>query len=82
MPAVVTADELGVIASLFPGHTPDFLAGLITCLMTGLMVAGVKKSPAFNNFLNIVNFVVWCFIMFASPFFIDFNNWSSEKGSR
>ncbi|XP_028967727.1 probable cationic amino acid transporter [Galendromus occidentalis] len=64
----------------FVGHTPDFLAGLITCLMTGLMVAGVRKSLAFNNFLNVVNFVVWCFIMFAALFFIDFSNWNTEGG--
>ncbi|XP_022686476.1 probable cationic amino acid transporter [Varroa jacobsoni] len=73
-------DAIRSTVGTFVGHTPDLLAGLITFLMTGLLVAGVKKSLAFNNILNMVNFFVWCFIMLASLFFIDFNNWSSDKG--
>ncbi|OQR66421.1 putative cationic amino acid transporter-like [Tropilaelaps mercedesae] len=73
-------DAVRSMLGTFIGHTPDVLAGLITCLMTGLLVAGVKKSLAFNNILNMINFFVWCFIMLASLFFIDFSNWSSDKG--
>lgn len=73
-------DSVKATFGTFVGHTPDFLAALVTVLMTILMVAGVKKSLLFNNILNCVNFVVWCFIMFAALFYIDFNNWSSERG--
>lgn len=48
--------------------------------MTGILVAGVKKSLLFNNLLNMVNFIVWVFIVFASLFYIDFDNWANHGG--
>ncbi|RWS31888.1 putative cationic amino acid transporter-like protein [Leptotrombidium deliense] len=62
------------------GHVPDLLAAVITVLMTLLLVTGVKKSLLFNNILNVVNFCTWLFIVFASLFFIDSNNWSQHGG--
>ncbi|GFS86030.1 cationic amino acid transporter [Nephila pilipes] len=64
----------------FAGHTPDFLAALITFFMTLLMVAGVKKSLLFTNILNAVNFSVWVFIMAAGLFYVDTSNWSDHGG--
>ncbi|XP_035232583.1 probable cationic amino acid transporter [Stegodyphus dumicola] len=64
----------------FIGHTPDFLAALITFFMTLLMVAGVKKSLLFTNILNAVNLSVWVFIMAAGLFYVDTSNWSAHGG--
>ncbi|XP_054720928.1 probable cationic amino acid transporter [Uloborus diversus] len=64
----------------FIGHTPDFLAALITFFMTLLMVAGVKKSLLFTNILNAINLSVWVFIMAAGLFYVDTDNWSQHKG--
>lgn len=68
---------------MFPycaGHTPDLLAGIITILMTSLMLAGVKKSLLFNNVLNCLNFAVWVFIMGAGLFFVNSDNWTQHGG--
>ncbi|XP_065285329.1 probable cationic amino acid transporter isoform X1 [Dermacentor albipictus] len=62
------------------GHTPDLLAGIITVLMSALMLAGVKKSLLFNNVLNCLNFAVWVFIMGAGLFYIDTDNWTKHGG--
>ncbi|KAK8758541.1 hypothetical protein V5799_003827 [Amblyomma americanum] len=62
------------------GHTPDLLAGIITVLMSALMLAGVKKSLLFNNILNCLNFAVWVFIMGAGMFYIDTDNWTKHGG--
>ncbi|KAL1413910.1 hypothetical protein MTO96_007959 [Rhipicephalus appendiculatus] len=64
------------------GHTPDLLAGIITVLMSALMLAGVKKSLLFNNILNCLNFAVWVFIMGAGLFYIDTDNWTKHGGIR
>lgn len=57
-------------------HVPDFLAALITILMTMLLVAGVKKSLIFNNVLNLINFTIWSIVMLISLYFISFKNWT------
>ncbi|XP_049796580.1 probable cationic amino acid transporter [Schistocerca nitens] len=62
------------------GRPPDFLACLITLLMTLVMAAGVKKSLIFNNVLNAINLAVWVFIMSAGLFYVDGRNWSESKG--
>jgi cationic amino acid transporter 14 len=64
----------------FVGHVPNLLAAFITVLMTILLATGVKKSLLFNNVLNVVNFGVWVFIMCASVFYIDFDNWTQHGG--
>lgn len=62
------------------GRPPDFLAFVITILMTLLMAAGVKKSLVFNNILNALNLSVWVFVMTAGLFYVDTSNWSDHKG--
>ncbi|KAJ9583838.1 hypothetical protein L9F63_021814, partial [Diploptera punctata] len=69
----------GAVGTLF-GRPPDFLAFVITILMTILMAAGVKKSLVFNNVLNALNLAVWVFVMTAGLFYVDSNNWSQHKG--
>jgi len=64
----------------FVGHVPNLLAAFITVLMTIILATGVKKSLLFNNVLNVVNFGVWIFIMCASVFYIDFDNWTQHGG--
>jgi cationic amino acid transporter 14 len=64
----------------FAGRPPDFLAFVITILMTLLMAAGVKKSLVFNNVLNALNLSVWVFVMTAGLFYVDTSNWSDHKG--
>ena len=64
----------------FVGHVPDLMAALITIVMTIILSTGVKKSLLFNNILNIINFGVWLIIVFASVFYIDFDNWTEHGG--
>ena len=64
----------------FVGHVPDFLAAFITVIMTAILITGVKKSVFFNNVLNIINFGVWLFIICASLFYLDFDNWTKHGG--
>ena len=54
---------------------PDFLGCIIGLIMTAVLAAGVKKSVRFNNILNMINFVVWIFIMIAGLFYADGANW-------
>ncbi|XP_021914396.1 probable cationic amino acid transporter isoform X2 [Zootermopsis nevadensis] len=69
----------GAVGTIF-GRPPDFLAFVITILMTLLMAAGVKKSLVFNNVLNALNLSVWVFVMAAGLFYVDTSNWSDHKG--
>ncbi|PSN52747.1 putative cationic amino acid transporter [Blattella germanica] len=69
----------GAVGTMF-GRPPDFLAFVITILMTVLMAAGVKKSLVFNNVLNALNLAVWVFVMTAGLFYVDSHNWSEHKG--
>ncbi|XP_066258670.1 probable cationic amino acid transporter isoform X1 [Euwallacea similis] len=64
----------------FIGRDPDYLAFLITLLMTLVLAAGVKKSLIFNNILNAINFAVWMFIMGAGMFYINPDNWTKHDG--
>lgn len=56
------------------------LAFGITLMMTMVLVAGIKKSLAFNNVLNAINLTVWVFIITAGLFYVDVANWTEHKG--
>ncbi|XP_042210346.1 probable cationic amino acid transporter [Homarus americanus] len=62
------------------GGPPDLLAFVLTLMMGGVLVAGVRKSVQFNNTLNLINFCVWVFIMVAGLFYVDTTNWSEHGG--
>ena len=55
---------------------PDFLGCAIGVAMTVVLVVGVRKSVRFNNVLNIINLVVWVFIVIAGFFYMDTANWN------
>ena len=48
--------------------------------MTGILAVGVKKSVRFNNILNVVNFLVWVFIVIAGLFYVSSKNWDDDHG--
>ncbi|XP_071521222.1 solute carrier family 7 member 14-like [Panulirus ornatus] len=62
------------------GEPPDLLAFVLTLMMGGVLVGGVRKSVQFNNILNLVNFIVWVFVMVVGLFFVDFKNWGGPSG--
>ncbi|XP_066954113.1 solute carrier family 7 member 14-like [Macrobrachium rosenbergii] len=62
------------------GQPPDFLAFVFTCMMGGVLIAGVRKSVQFNNILNFVNFLVWVFIVIAGLCYADTSNWTQHGG--
>ena len=61
-------------------HYPDFLGCFIALIMTGILAYGVKGSIRFNNILNIVNFLVWVFIIIAGLFYASGENWNNNNG--
>lgn len=62
------------------GRPPDFIAFIITLLMTCVLACGASKSVMFNNVLNTVNLATWIFIMTAGLFYVDTSNWSEHDG--
>uniref|UniRef100_A0A8C9VCX2 Solute carrier family 7 member 14b n=1 Tax=Scleropages formosus TaxID=113540 RepID=A0A8C9VCX2_SCLFO len=54
---------------------PDLLALVIAVVVTVIVSLGVKNSLGLNNVLNVINLVVWVFIMIAGLFFVDITNW-------
>lgn len=62
------------------GRPPDFIAFIITLLMTCVLACGASKSVMFNNVLNTINLAAWVFIMVAGLFYVDTTNWSEHDG--
>lgn len=58
---------------------PDLLALFIALLVTVIIALGVRNSVGFNNILNVVNMVVWVFMIIAGLFFITVSNWEGGK---
>ncbi|TRY82542.1 hypothetical protein DNTS_005854 [Danionella cerebrum] len=58
---------------------PDILALVIAILVTVIVALGVKNSVGFNNVLNVINLVVWVFIMIAGLFFVSGSNWDEGR---
>lgn len=58
---------------------PDLLALFIALLVTVIVALGVKNSVKFNNILNVVNLVVWVFIIIAGLFFLSASNWEGGQ---
>lgn len=71
---------LNGFAPLFSGKGeesyPDLLALIIAVVVTVIVAIGVKNSVSFNNVLNVVNLVVWVFIVIAGLFFLSGANWT------
>ncbi|XP_044032000.1 probable cationic amino acid transporter [Siniperca chuatsi] len=71
--------HLGTLRGLGKGEDtyPDLLALFIALLVTVIIALGVRNSVGFNNVLNVVNLVVWVFMIIAGLFFLSASNWES-----
>lgn len=58
---------------------PDLLALLIAMVVTVIVGFGVKNSVSLNNVLNVVNLVVWVFMVLAGLFFLSGANWEDGR---
>ncbi|XP_077365555.1 solute carrier family 7 member 14-like isoform X2 [Festucalex cinctus] len=69
--------HLGTLRGLGKGEDtfPDLLAMFIVLLVTLIVAVGVRNSVGLNNVLNLVNMVVWVFIIMAGLFFLSAKNW-------
>ncbi|KAL2085272.1 hypothetical protein ACEWY4_018592 [Coilia grayii] len=74
-------NHLGTLNGLGKGEEsyPDLLALIIALLVTVIIALGVKNSVTFNNVLNVVNLVVWVFMVIAGLFFLSGANWESGR---
>uniref|UniRef100_A0A087XD02 Solute carrier family 7 member 14b n=1 Tax=Poecilia formosa TaxID=48698 RepID=A0A087XD02_POEFO len=73
--------HLGTLRGLGKGEDtyPDLLALFIALLVTVIIALGVKNSVGFNNVLNVVNVVVWAFMIIAGLFFLSASNWEGGR---
>ncbi|KAF5888713.1 putative cationic amino acid transporter [Clarias magur] len=73
--------HVGTLNGLGKGEEayPDILALVIAILVTAIVALGVKNSVGFNNALNIINLLVWIFMMIAGFFFVDSSNWDEGR---
>ncbi|XP_070842298.1 probable cationic amino acid transporter [Chaetodon trifascialis] len=71
--------HLGTLRGLGKGEDtyPDLLALFIALLVTAIIALGVRNSVGFNNILNVINLVVWVFMIIAGLFFLSASNWES-----
>ncbi|XP_026864351.2 probable cationic amino acid transporter [Electrophorus electricus] len=73
--------HVGTLNGLGKGEEsyPDVLALVIAMLVTAVVALGVKNSVGFNNVLNVINLLVWVFIMIAGLFFVSSANWDEGR---
>ncbi|KAM6900420.1 putative cationic amino acid transporter [Xenentodon cancila] len=73
--------HLGTLRGLGKGEDtyPDLLALVIALLVTLIITLGVKNSVGFNNVLNVINMVVWVFMIIAGLFFLSASNWQGGR---
>ncbi|XP_075996381.1 putative cationic amino acid transporter [Genypterus blacodes] len=73
--------HVGTIRGLGKGEDtyPDLLALFIALLVTVIIALGVRNSVGFNNVLNVVNLVVWVFMIIAGLFFLSTSNWEGGR---
>ncbi|KAM6977251.1 putative cationic amino acid transporter [Aplochiton taeniatus] len=73
--------HLGTLRGLGKGEDtyPDLLAFLISLVVTVIVALGVRNSVGFNNVLNVVNMLVWAFMIIAGLFFLSAGNWEGGR---
>ncbi|XP_074168198.1 LOW QUALITY PROTEIN: probable cationic amino acid transporter [Pundamilia nyererei] len=73
--------HLGTVRGLGKGEDTylDVLALFIALVVTAVIALGVRNTVGFNNVLNVVNLVVWVFMIIAGLFFISSSNWEGGK---
>ncbi|XP_034145136.1 probable cationic amino acid transporter [Esox lucius] len=71
--------HLGTLRGLGKGEEsyPDVLAMVISLVVTVIISLGVRNSVGLNNVLNLVNLVVWGFMVIAGLFFLSADNWEA-----
>ncbi|XP_060623515.2 solute carrier family 7 member 14 [Anolis sagrei] len=74
-------DSVGTLNGLGKGEEsyPDLLALVIAVVVTIIVALGVKNSVGFNNVLNVINLVVWVFIMIAGLVYVNGENWAEGQ---
>ncbi|GFO33766.1 cationic amino acid transporter 2 [Plakobranchus ocellatus] len=60
----------------------DPLAALVCLVLTGVLATGVELSAKVNNFLNLLNLLVWSTFIVASFILGNSNNWTRGRGTR
>jgi len=60
---------------LSTGATVDILAIVITVLITGILVKGIRESAGFNTAMVAVKLVIVLFVIVAGIFYINPQNW-------
>lgn len=48
-------------------------------MVTVVVALGVKNSVSLNNILNLVNLLVWVFVVIAGLFFVSGQNWEDGR---
>uniref|UniRef100_A0A8C6TR95 Solute carrier family 7 member 14a n=1 Tax=Neogobius melanostomus TaxID=47308 RepID=A0A8C6TR95_9GOBI len=73
--------HVGALHGLGKGEQsyPDVIALFIALLVTVIVALGVKNSVGFNNVLNVINLIVWVFMMIAGLFFVNGENWEEGR---
>ena len=61
---------------LSTGATVDILAIVITVLITGILVKGIRESARFNTAMVAVKLVIVLFVIVVGIFYIDPRNWT------
>ncbi|KAJ8010795.1 hypothetical protein DPEC_G00078850 [Dallia pectoralis] len=71
--------HLGTLRGLGKGEEsyPDVLAMAISLVVTVIITLGLRNSVGLNNVLNLVNLVVWAFMVIAGLFFLSVDNWET-----
>ncbi|XDV47638.1 hypothetical protein PO909_017218 [Leuciscus waleckii] len=73
--------HIGTLNGLGKGEEsyPDLLALVIAMLVTAIVGLGVKNSVGLNNVLNVINLIVWVFMVIAGLFFLSGANWEDGR---
>ncbi|XP_032081650.1 probable cationic amino acid transporter [Thamnophis elegans] len=74
-------DKVGTLNGLGKGEEsyPDLLALVIAAIVTIIVALGVKNSVGLNNVLNVINLVVWIFIMIAGFTYVNGEYWAEGQ---
>lgn len=59
-----------------PGFSFNLLAFIITWIVTGVLIKGIKEAASTNNIIVIIKIAVVLFVIIAGAFYINTENWS------
>ena len=58
---------------------PDFLAFIITIILSFMLAFGVKESTRFNSIFTCINILIVLYVIICGSFKINFYNWNLSK---